>query len=80
MPFKINYKFKEDKKLYSCYVTHDQFKNFMNLDIIEKCDVVKEKTKEYQEYKKEMQEAINSAVKNNSTHIRRLSEIVDNPV
>ena len=69
------YKFKEEKKLYTCYVTHEQFKNFMNLEIIEKCDVIKENKKEYQEYKEEMQKAINSAVKNNTTHIRKLSEI-----
>ena len=80
MPFKIIYKFKEDEKSYTCYVTHEQFKNFKNLDIIEKCVIVKEKEKEHQEYKEEMQKAINSATKNNSTHIRKLSEIVDSTI
>ena len=39
--------------------------------------MVKGNTKNYQGYKDEMQEAINLAVKNNTTHIRKLSEIVE---
>ena len=77
LPFKITYKFKDDDKLYTCNVTHDQYKNFGNLPNIEKCNTVKGNTKNYQEYKDEMQEAINLAVKNNTTHIRKLSEIVE---
>jgi len=76
LPFKINYKFKEDEKIYSCYVTHDQYKNFKELEIIEKCNVIKENKKEHQEYKEEMQKAIKLAVKNNTAHICKLSEIV----
>ena len=77
MPFKITYKFKDDDKFYTCNVTHDQYKNFIDLPNIEKCTAVKENTKNYREYRDEMQEAINLAVKNNTTHIRKLSEIVE---
>jgi len=38
-------------------VTHDQYKNFKKLEIIEKCNVIKENKKEYHEYKEEMQKA-----------------------
>jgi len=57
-------------------VTHDQYKNFKKLETIEKCNVIKENKKEYHEYKEEMQKAIDLAVKNNTNHIRKLSEIV----
>ncbi len=76
MPFKIKYKFKEDKKFYTCIVTYQQYKNFKELPIIKECEIVKEESENIEEYKYEMQKAINLAVKNNGTHIRKLSEIM----
>jgi len=40
MPFKIRYKFKEDKIFYSCIVLHEQYENFKKLPIIEECEIV----------------------------------------
>ena len=76
MPFKIKYKFKTDKKFYTCIVTYDQYKNFKKLPIVKECEVIKKDQKNIQEYKNEMQEALNFAAKNDTTHIRKLSELV----
>lgn len=76
MPFKIRYKFTEDEKFYTCYVTHEQYNNFKELSIIQECNIVKKSPQNYKDYNKEMQKAIDLATKNNTTHIRKLSEIV----
>ena len=75
MAFKVKYKFTDDKKYYTCDLTVEQFKNFKELPMIDTCEILKN-TKEYKEYQEKMQRAINLAVKNNSTHILRLSENV----
>jgi len=74
VPFKIKYKFKEDKKFYTCTVTHEQFKNFKKLPIVKECEIIKNDEKNIEKYKNEMQEALNFAAKNDTTHIRMLSE------
>ncbi len=76
MTFKIAYKFKDEEKWYSCSLTHNQYKNFKELPTIIDCKIIKDDQKNVQDYKEEMQEAINLAVKNNTTHIRKLSEML----
>ena len=77
MVFKIQYRFKEDDKVYTCFVTYDQYTNFKKLPIIQECIVLKKNQKEdHDEYVKEMQKALNSAVKNDTSHVRKLSEVV----
>ena len=75
LPFKIRYKFKENKKFYTCILTYEQFKNFKELPIVQECKVLKKDQKNIKEYKDEMQEALNLAAKNDITHIRKLSEV-----
>ena len=45
MPFQIMYKFEEDQELYTCKVTHDQFKNFKKLPIVKECEIIKKDQK-----------------------------------
>ncbi len=74
MAFKIKYKFTDEKKYYTCTVTFEQYKNFKELPIIQECEVIKKNQKNLDEYKKEMERALDLAVKNDTSHIRRLSE------
>ncbi len=73
---KIRYKFKDDEKFYTCVVTYEQFQNFRDLPIVKECEIIKEKLKNFDEIKNEMQEALNLAAKNDTSHIRKLSKIV----
>ena len=75
MPFQIKYKFKEDKEYYICTVTYQQYKNFKKLPIVVECDVIKEDETNLEEYKKEMQDALNLAAQNDTSHIKKLSKI-----
>lgn len=68
------YKFKDDKKYYTCTVTYQQYKNFRDLPIIKECKVIKKNQKNVQEYKEEMEKALHFAVKNDKSHIKRLSK------
>ncbi len=74
MPFQIKYKFKEDKEYYICTVTYQQYKNFKKLPIVVECEVIKEDEENVEEYKNEMQKALNLAAKNDTSHIKKLSE------
>lgn len=75
MVFKIQYKFKEDKKIYTCFLTFEQYMNFKKLPIIQECVVLKKnQKKDHEDYLKEMQKAINLLAKNDTSHIRNLSE------
>ena len=76
MPFKIRYKFKEDVKYYTCILTYEQYKNFKKLPIVQECEIIKKDQKNIEEYKNEMQKALNLASKNDPSHIQKLSEIV----
>jgi len=76
MPFKIRYKFKKDKKYYTCIVTYGQFQNFRDLPIVKECEIIKNDQKNFDDCINEMQEALNLAAKNDTSHIRKLSEIV----
>ena len=74
MPFKIKYKFQDDKKFYTCYVTYHQYKNFKKLPIVKECEVIKKTQEDIEEYLEEMQSALNLAVKNDTSHVRKLSK------
>ena len=73
--FKIKYKFKKDKKFYTCILTYEQYNNFKKLPIVRECKVIKNYEKNIEDYKNEMQQALNLAAKNDTSHIRKLSEI-----
>jgi hypothetical protein len=73
MPFKIQYSFKNDSKLYTCILTNDQFENFKKLPSIGQCKVV-EQEENLESYKPEIQEALNLAAKNDVSHIQKLSQ------
>jgi len=75
MPVKIRYKFKEDKKFYTCTVTYGQFQDFKELPIVKECEVIKVGKEDFDEIKNEMQEALNLAAQNDTSHIRKLSKI-----
>ncbi|AFS82964.1 hypothetical protein [Candidatus Nitrosopumilus sediminis] len=75
MAFKVQYRFKEDDKVYTCFLTFEQYMNFKKLPIIQECIVLKKNQKaDYEEYMKEMQKAINLLAKNDTSHIHNLSE------
>jgi len=75
MAFKIKYKFKNDKKFHSCIVTYEQYNNFRNLPIVSECDVIKKNQKNVEEYKKEMQRALDLASQESiKAHVLKLSE------
>ena len=76
MPIKIRYKFKDDEKFYTCTVTYGQYQNFRELPIVKECEMIKENQEDFDEIKNEMQEALNLAAKNDTSHIKKLSETV----
>ena len=73
--FEIQYKFKEDVNLYTCTVNYQQYRNFKLLPVIEKCDIAPIQ-KNPQLFYNEMQNALNLAIEDDVSHIRKLSEIV----
>ena len=76
MPFKIQYSFKDNPKSYTCVMTHDQYKNFKELPVLQECKILKNDEENIEAYKQEMQKALNLAAKNDLTHIQKLSQIV----
>jgi len=76
VPFKIQYKFKRDRKFYTCILTHQQFSNFKKLPIVKECQVIKEDQQNVAEYMKEIDNALKLAAKNDISHIHKLSEVV----
>ncbi len=75
MPVKIRYKFKEDKKFYTCTVTYGQFQDFKELPIVKECEIIKNEQNDFDEIKNKMQEALNLAAKNDTSQILKLSKI-----
>jgi hypothetical protein len=75
MTLKVLYKFLGEEDRHTCQLTYEQYKNFRKLPIIRECMIVKRNQEELEDYKEEMQRAINLA-DNNSTHIHKLSQIV----
>ena len=73
--FEIKYKFKDDYDYYSCKVNYEQYRNFKKLDIIEECEMINSNNKNAQS-DSEMQKALDLASQKDTSHIRKLSEIV----
>jgi len=76
MPFKIKYSFNDDSKSYTCVMTHDQYKNFKALPILQEYKILKNDEENIEAYKQEMQKALNLAAENDLTHIQKLSQLV----
>ncbi len=74
-PFEIKYQFKDDLNFYTCTVTYLQYRNLKKLPVIQNCEIIDPK-KNLQFYHDEMQKALDLAMKNDTSHIRKLSEIV----
>lgn len=74
--FGIQYKFKDDYNLYSCMVTYKQYRNLKKLPVIQECEIINNDQNNTKSHQKEMQEALDLAFKNDTSHIRNLSEIV----
>lgn len=72
----IQYKFKEEKNMYSCITTYEQYRNLKKLPIIETCGIIDSKEKNKESDINEMQKALDLAFKNDRSHIRDLSEII----
>lgn len=75
--FKIQYRFKEDINYYTCTVNYQQYRNFKLLPIIEECEISSAQ-KNTELLSVEMQNALNSAIENDVSYIRNLSEIASN--
>jgi len=73
--FEIQYKFKEDVNYYTCTVNYQQYRNFKLLPIIEECSVAPTQ-KDTELLYNEMQNALNLAIEDDVSHIRKLSEII----
>ena len=73
MPFIIRYKFKDDDQFYEVAVTYAQFKQFRKLPIVKECEIVSEDETNLENYKNDLQDALNQAAKNDTTHIKKLS-------
>lgn len=76
--FEIQYKFKEDVHLYSCSVNYEQYRNLKKLSIIQECEMTNKDEKNTKKYQDEMQKALDLVVQNDTSHIRKLSEIITN--
>ncbi len=50
MQLQILYKFMEDRKFHTCYVSYDQYKNFKKLSIIRECKIIKRNQEKYEKY------------------------------
>lgn len=74
MPFKIKYRFVDDVNSHTCFLTYEQYRNFQKLPILEECEVIKESQENIEDYKNEMQKALDLAAENDTSHILKLSE------
>lgn len=72
----IQYKFKEEKNIYSCNATYGQYRNLKKLPIIDTCKIIDSKDKNKKSDINEMEKALELAFKNDRSHILDLSEIV----
>lgn len=76
VPLEVQYKFKDDYNTYSCIVTYEQYRNLKKLLVIEYCKIINDIQKNTKFTHNEMQNALDLASKNDTTHIRNLSEVV----
>jgi len=76
-PFEIQYKFKETDTVYSCIVTYQQYRNLKNLPIIQECNIITPNQKPTGSYHDEMQKALDLVMQNDTSHILKLSDVVE---
>ena len=74
MPFKIQYKFRDEAKIHQCIVSYEQYRNFCGLPIIESCKIIKENQTTSKKNLDEIQKSLDLAYKKDTSHIRKLSE------
>ena len=70
--FEIQYKFKENQKIFSCFVTFDQYRNMKKLPIIDEVTIMV--TDKHSEPHEQMPEAIDAASKNDPRKLQNISE------
>lgn len=68
------YKFSNEDTSYVCYMTHKQYINFKELPTIQEITILKRNQIEMKEYEDEMQNSIDAAFANSTSHIKQLSE------
>ena len=73
MPFKIQYKFKDQAKIHYCVVSYEQYQNFCALPIIQECKIIKRNQTSTKKNLAEIQKALNMAYQKDTSHIRKLS-------
>ncbi|MCV0411679.1 hypothetical protein [Nitrosarchaeum sp.] len=74
MPFKIQYKFNDDPKIYHCVVSYAQYRNFCGLPIIQECKIIKGNETTTKKSLDEIQRALDLAYQKDTSHIRKLAE------
>ncbi|QLH11078.1 hypothetical protein [Nitrosarchaeum sp. AC2] len=74
MPFKIQYKFNDDPKIYHCVVSYTQYRNFCGLPIIQECKIIKGNETTTKKSLDEIQRALDLAYQKDTSHIRKLAE------
>ncbi|MHA7646665.1 hypothetical protein [Nitrosopumilus sp. S4] len=57
-------------------MTYEQFKNFQQLPMVEECEVMTKDEKNVAKYQDDIQKALNKAVQNSTSHIKKLSESI----
>lgn len=72
IPFEIQYKFKEDSKIYSCFVTFEQYRNVKKLPIIDQVTILT--IDKQAEPNDQMQDALDAASQNDASKLRNMSE------
>ena len=72
----VKYKFVNDEKHYSCYMNYEQYKNFQELTVIQECKIYRKNHKNINDNEYEMQKALDFALKNDTSHIKKLSKII----
>lgn len=74
MPFKIQYKFQDDPKIYHCIVSYAQYRNFCGLPIIQECKIIRGNQTTTKKNLDEIQRALDLAYQKDTSHIRKLAE------
>lgn len=75
MPIKIKYRFKDESTFYSCIVSYQQYQNFRRLPVITECRIIDQDVLSSPDMINEIQKALDNAFENNTSHIRKLSDV-----
>ncbi|MFB5604674.1 MAG: hypothetical protein ACE5RF_06940 [Nitrosarchaeum sp.] len=73
MPFKIQYKFHDEPDVHYCVVSYEQYRNFCSLPIIQECKIIKGNQINTKKNLDEIQQALDKAYMQDTSHIRKLS-------